>query len=183
MRKMTTHLRAVEPEDADFMYEVENDMESWIYGDTVAPLSHEQLTAYAMTYTADPHTDGQLRLILEGVSPTPSESDANTAVSEKERLGIVDLYGISERHGHGFIGIYIKPSARGKGFGREGVEQMARLARKFMNLDILCAKVAAINERSLNFFRNCGFMECGVMPGWLRISGARHDMHILRREL
>lgn len=177
MKGSTTHLRAVEPEDADFMYEVENDMESWIYGETVAPLSHEQLMSYAMTYTADPHTDGQLRLILEKVA------SSDDAVVGNERLGIVDLYGINERHGHGFIGIYIKPSSRGKGFGSDGVFQMARLARQFLNLDKICAKVADINTRSLNFFQNCGFKECGILPGWLKIAGVRHDLHLLEFDL
>lgn len=169
-------LRAVEPEDADFMFEVENDMESWIYGDTVAPLSHEQLSAYALTYTADPATDGQLRLILE-------KSVERDGVRDCEPVGIIDLYGISQRHGHGFIGAYIKPTSRGMGYGRQGVLQMAALARKYLNLDRICAKVADINSRSRLFFNACGFKECGVISGWLKIDGERRDMYILEYDL
>ena len=183
-------LRAVEPEDAQFMYEVENDVDSWIYGDTVAPLSYEQLSTYAMTYTADPSTDGQLRLILEMRSEDGRkncEEDVDTGIMENihhgEAIGIVDLYGINQRHGHCFIGIYIKPTLRQMGHGREGVAQMAALARRFLNLDRICAKVVDINRRSLQFFRGCGFKECGVLSGWLKIDGERRDLHLLELDL
>ncbi|MDE7497166.1 MAG: GNAT family N-acetyltransferase [Muribaculaceae bacterium] len=166
-------LRAVEPEDADFMMEVENDMDAWIYADTVAPFSHEQLLSYAMTYTADPKTDGQLRLILE----KRDEADEGKAV------GIVDLYDINERHAHAFIGIYIIPSARHLGYGRRGVEMMAGIARKFLNLNELCAKIADINGASMCFFSSCGFLQSGTLPGWIKISGKRHDLHLLTLNL
>ena len=58
------HLRALEPSDADFMYEVENDAQAWRYSDTIAPLSRKILRDYALTYDADPFTAGQLRLII-----------------------------------------------------------------------------------------------------------------------
>ena len=44
-------LRAVEPIDADFMFEVENDPLAWRYSDTVAPLSRRQLRDYALAMT------------------------------------------------------------------------------------------------------------------------------------
>lgn len=181
-------LRAVEPEDVDFMHEVENDVDAWIYSDNVAPLSREQLTAYAMTYTADPSIDGQLRLILE--KRTHQITDSTSEIFEKhqgtapcEPVGIVDLYDINPRHGHGFIGIYIKSSARGIGAGKEGVRQIARMAHRFLNLDVICAKVVDINEASLRFFNSCGFTLCGVVPAWLKIDGKRHDLHLFELDL
>lgn len=35
--KQRLNIRALEPGDADFMYEVENDSSAWRYSDTVAP--------------------------------------------------------------------------------------------------------------------------------------------------
>ena len=77
--KQRLNIRALEPGDADFMYEVENDSSAWRYSDTVAPLSRRILRDYALNYDADPFSAGQIRLIV-------TEEGNNTPV------GIVDLY-------------------------------------------------------------------------------------------
>ncbi|MDE5849776.1 MAG: GNAT family N-acetyltransferase, partial [Muribaculaceae bacterium] len=55
-------LRALEPEDADMMYDAESDEAAWRYSDYLAPMSLELLREYALTYDADPFRSGQLRL-------------------------------------------------------------------------------------------------------------------------
>lgn len=76
-------LRALEPEDADMMYEAENDEAAWKYSDYLAPLSRELLHHYALTYDAEPFRSGQLRLIIE---------------KDETPIGILDLMDISARH-------------------------------------------------------------------------------------
>lgn len=106
-------LRALEPTDADFMYDVENDSESWRYSDTVAPLSRKMLRDYALDYDADPFRAGQLRLII---------TDRQNGVP----VGIADLYDISQRHRRAFAGIYIRPDFRGNGYAEEAVDALCR---------------------------------------------------------
>lgn len=165
-----TRLRAVEPYDVDFMLAVENDDDAWIYSDTVAPLSKEILTQYALSYQADPERERQLRLILETIrNPHP--------------VGIVDLYDIDLRHRRAFVGIYILSGSRKKGYGTEGLEIISRLAHISLNLEILGAKIADYNYGSIRFFEKCGYQTQGFVPQWMLIGNERHSLHIYTRSL
>ena len=148
------HLRALEPSDADFMYEVENDAQAWRYSDTVAPLSRRILRDYALTYDADPFTAGQLRLII-------TEEDTKTPV------GIVDLYEVSQRHQRAFIGIYICKDYRGKGYGDETLELIEDYAHNTLHLHQLGAKVEDSLKRTEQLFLNRGYALKGNLEDWL----------------
>ena len=148
------HLRALEPSDADFMYEVENDAQAWRYSDTIAPLSRRILRDYALTYDADPFTAGQLRLII-------TEKDNNTPV------GIIDLYEVSQRHRRAFIGIYICKDYRGKGYADETLELIEDYAHNNLHLYQLGAKVEDSHTKTENLFKNRGYELKGNLENWL----------------
>lgn len=162
-------LRAVEPDDVDFMLEVENDSDAWIYGETVAPVSRQMLTDYALSYTANPYPNGQLRLIME-------------CVADSRPVGIVDLYDVSMRHSNACIGIYVLPSCRGKGYGERGIRLMCGLTAETLNIRHILAKIAEDNRQSLALFRTCGFREAGRLPGWLKTDRKRQDLLLFIRE-
>ena len=148
------HLRALEPSDADFMYEVENDAQAWRYSDTIAPLSRKILREYALTYDADPFTAGQLRLII-------TEKDNNTPV------GIVDLYEVSQRHQRAFIGIYICKDFRGNKYADETLELIEDYAHNTLHLHQLGAKVEEGYEQGEKLFRDRGYEVKGNFEDWL----------------
>lgn len=148
------HLRALEPSDADFMYEVENDAQAWRYSDTIAPLSRRILRDYALTYDADPFSAGQLRLII-------TEKENNTPV------GIVDLYDISQRHLHAFIGIYICKDYRKKGYAAETLELIEEYAHNSLHLHQLGAKVEDGHKTAENLFSSKNYGLRGTLPEWL----------------
>ncbi|MCD7714519.1 MAG: GNAT family N-acetyltransferase, partial [Prevotella sp.] len=58
-------LRAIEPDDLDLLYNVENDRTLWQLGNTNEPYSKELLRNYILTTTGDIYADKQLRLIIE----------------------------------------------------------------------------------------------------------------------
>ena len=62
-------LRAMEPEDLDFLYNIENDRELWNVGNTNVPYSRYVLHDYIANSTNDIYSDGQVRLwrMLTGV--------------------------------------------------------------------------------------------------------------------
>lgn len=166
-------LRAVEPSDADFMYEVENDSSSWKYGDTVAPLSRNILRDYALKYDADPFSARQLRLIIAEKSP----------VAGRE-LGIVDLYEINPVHRRAFIGIYVLPSFRNEGIASQALIMMENYARKILNLRLLAAKVESVNSISLALFKHCGYKVTAVIPEWFSYADSPlSDLSILTKKL
>ena len=148
------HLRALEPSDADFMYEVENDAQAWRYSDTIAPLSRKILRDYALTYDADPFTAGQLRLIIT------EEGNSNP-------VGIIDLYDVSQRHQRAFIGIYICKEYRGKRYADETIQLIEDYAHNTLHLHQLGAKVEESHLAAENLFKNRGFELQGNLQDWL----------------
>ncbi len=58
-------LRALEPEDLDFLYEMENDESLWEVGSTNVPYSRQMLLDYIATACADIYADRQVRFIIE----------------------------------------------------------------------------------------------------------------------
>ena len=148
------HLRALEPSDADFMYEVENDADAWRYSDTIAPLSRKILRDYALMYDADPFTAGQLRLII-------TEEESKTPV------GIVDLYEVSQRHLRAFIGIYICKDYRGKGYADETIQLIEDYAHNSLHLHQLGAKVEENHKTAEKLFRGRGYELKGNLDDWL----------------
>ena len=57
-------LRAVEPEDLDMMYDIENDPDVWNVSNTNMPYSRFALHEYIANATGDIYTDKQVRLII-----------------------------------------------------------------------------------------------------------------------
>lgn len=156
------HLRALEPSDADFMYEVENDAHAWRYSDTIAPLSRKILREYALTYDADPFTAGQLRLII-------TEEKSNTPV------GIVDLYEVSQRHQRAFIGIYICKDYRNMGYADEALELIEDYALKSLHLHQLGAKVETSHSKAEKLFRSRGYELKGILEDWLSTPDGKYS--------
>lgn len=146
-------IRAIEPEDADMMFEAESDESAWKYSDYLAPLSREMLRHYALTYDADPFRCGQLRLIID--------CDGMPA-------GIVDLFDISPRHLRADTGIYIFPSFRNKGVATEALLQLKDFSLKRLGLHQLTATVAEGNDEAIRTYQKAGFTLTGTRRDWLR---------------
>ncbi len=169
----TIRLRAVEPSDADFMYEIENDEAAWRYSDTVAPISRRILRDYALDYNADPFAARQLRLIIS-VFKAESWYPAGT----------IDLYEIDPVNRNAFIGIYILPGFRHAGFAKEALHLIDQYARKVINLRFLAAKIESSNIVSLSLFKKCGFEEAAVIPEWFTcLDGTYRDLVITIKRL
>ncbi len=146
-------LRALEPEDAEFMFEAENDEAAWIYSDYLAPLSMEMLRQYALTYDADPLRSGQLRLVVE---------------FDGRPVGMADIFDISARHLHAMTGIYILPDMRSEGIGSEALRLLCEYCRSRLGLHLLCAIIAEKNHTARKCYRKAGFIASGILPEWLR---------------
>lgn len=177
LRNGNLHLRAVEPEDALTMWEVESDSSQWIANSMAAPLSFRNLQEYAMNYDADPFRAGQLRLIL---CRTADESDSLLPKSATT-IGIVDLYEISPLHRHAFIGIYIIPEFRQKGYAGKAIALIIDYARNLLGLNVLGAKTAESNHASQRLFTKYGFTPCGEFPQWLQAGQKRESMKLFAK--
>ena len=166
--KFNIILRAIEPEDADFMYAVEKDPAAWRYSDYVAPLSRELLRQYALTYDADPLHSRQLRMIAE---------------IENIPVGIADLFDISPRHLRADTGIYILPEFRGKGVGVSALKALGDFCAQRLGLHQITASVSKLNAEALRCYHKAGFIETGIRPQWWRTSDGFEDVALLSKRL
>ena len=61
----TLRLRALEPEDLELVYRIENDPTFWRHGSTTVPYSRYALRQFIADSTGDIFRDGQVRLVIE----------------------------------------------------------------------------------------------------------------------
>ena len=77
MNNEKIRLRAMEPEDLDVLYQIENNQKLWDVGTTNVPYSRFALQNYIVSQTNDIFADRQLRLMIEN--------------EEGQTIGIIDI--------------------------------------------------------------------------------------------
>lgn len=162
-------LRPVEPEDADFMWEVESDSTQWIQNSIVAPLSRESLLQYAISYDADPYRCGQLRLIL--------------TLADGTRVGVMDLYELSAKNHTAKVGIYVIPAYRNSNFGKRALYLLHNYAYQILNLRLLCAEILKDNVPSIRLFQSVGYEVAGSLTDWIQCGQKFYTLDLLLKTL
>ena len=147
-------LRAMEPEDLDVLYSIENDIELWSAGYTTVPYSRYILHDCIANATCDIYADRQVRLMAV-------TRDTNDVV------GIVDITGYEPRHNRAELGLVIRKKYRNKGYGRVIVEEILRYTHSVIHLHQLYVVIDERNERALELFKNFGFEASHVLKEWL----------------
>lgn len=160
--------RALEPEDARAVWEIESDTAQWRQNGMMAPFSLRNLKEYALNYEPDPFRAGQIRFVAERLD---GAEDWNADV-----VGLVDLYDISAQNRTAWVGIYVRPCFRGAGYGPEMLQILQEYAVKILNLRQMGAKIVADNESSLAIFRKAGYTFAGSLPGWMLCEGIPVDL-------
>ena len=149
------HLRALEPDDLEFLYALENDSDIWGVSDTLAPVSRHALREYLAHASADFYVVRQLRLVITTEIGSPA-------------VGVVDLFDYDPLHQRAGVGITILAAARRYGYARQALELLKNYALDVLRLHQIYATVGADNAASLRLFRGAGFRRVGVRHGWLR---------------
>ena len=144
-------LRKIEPTDLPFLYQWENDADSWADGANHNPLSQQDLREYIASTTGDIYKDGQLRLIIE---------------SEGLTLGCIDLFDFDPRNRRAAIGMYIAPEYRGKGIGHEALRLLEEYAFVHLNLRVLYAVIATSNTACSALYDHAGYSPSSPLPAW-----------------
>ncbi|WP_243472376.1 GNAT family N-acetyltransferase [Winogradskyella sp. MH6] len=147
------YLRALEPEDLDFVYEIENDTSLWALSDTQTPYSRFLIKQYLENAQQDIFEAKQLRLAictLEGVA-----------------VGLIDVFDFDIKNKRAGIGILIKDEVnRYKGFGKEALDLLVTYCFKTLHLHQVYANISETNSASLNLFENNGFKKIGLKRDW-----------------
>ena len=152
-------LRAIEPEDLDVLYGIENNSETWGIGCTNVPYSRYVLHEYIANASADIYADRQVRLVIE--------------THEHEVAGIVDVVNFDPQNRRAEIGIVIKKAFRRKGYATAALGEVARYAKTTLHIHQLYTYIDMLNEPSLSLFRKQGYTVETVMKDWL-YDGSRY---------
>lgn len=153
-------LRAMEPEDLDALYQIENDMQLWQVGATNVPYSRFALHEYMTSVTNDIYTDKQLRLMVE--------NDGG------ELVGMADLVNFDPRHLRAEVGIVIRKPYRRRGYATATLERLITYAQTVLHLHQLYAVVASDNLPAVGLFRKSGFHQSGELADWLAQGGGNY---------
>ncbi|RKS00483.1 MULTISPECIES: GNAT family N-acetyltransferase [unclassified Flavobacterium] len=159
----TIYLRALEPEDLEFLYVVENDENIWEVSNTQTPYSKFLIRQYLENAHQDIYEAKQLRL----------------AICKKdtfEAIGLIDLFDFDPRNHRAGVGIIVQNEAdRKSGFGKEALGLVIDYAFKQLQLHQLFANIGVENKASLALFTTFGFEKIGIKKDWIRINNVFQD--------
>lgn len=155
-------LRALEPEDLDFLYSVENDISFWEISSTQTPFSKHLLTQYLANAHLDIYEAKQLRLVIV-------EHESN------QQVGLIDLFDFNPQHRRAGIGILIVPKSQLKGYAYEALDLLIDYSFKQLDLHQLYANITPENTSSIKLFKKHNFKEAGVKKEWVYTNGKFKD--------
>ena len=148
------HLRALEPEDLEFVYAIENNENIWEVSNTITPYSKYLIKQYLKNAHQDIYEAKQLRLAV-------CKSDSS------EAIGLIDLFDFDAKNKRACIGIIIQNEVdRNNGFGKEALGLIIEYAFTQLQLHQLYANIGTENKASLSLFTTFGFVNIGVKKDW-----------------
>ena len=152
------YLRAIEPSDLAFLYQIENDERFWTVSNTQKPFSKFLLQQYLDNAQQDIYEAKQLRLVV-------CEKQSGNSV------GMIDLFNFEPKHRRVGTGILIEPNYWHNGFASEAIFLIANFA--FQNLDVhqIYANIGASNKASIKLFEKNGFVKSGTKKDWIFSNG------------
>ncbi len=146
-------LRALEPEDLEILYEIENNVALWNVGITNVPYSKFTLHDYILSVTGDIYTDKQVRLMVEN--------------KDNEIVGIADVINFDPRHLRAEVSIVVIDKYRNQGYAGSILNHLATYSKNILHLHQLYAFVAETNNASIHLFDKMGYSVGGVLHDWL----------------
>ena len=159
-------LRAMEPEDLDLLYQIENDTKLWNIGLTNVPYSRYVLHDYIATSSGDIYTDKQVRLIIEN--------------EEHQTIGLVDIMNFNPQNRRAEMGIVVQEAFRQKGYGKDVIQQVMRYAKEVLHLHQLYVVVNSLQKPTIGLFLRMGFKETCQLIDWLYDGEVYHDATLLQ---
>jgi diamine N-acetyltransferase len=147
------YLRALEPEDLEFIHEIENNEDIWEISNTQTPYSKYLIKQYLENAHKDVFEVKQLRLVISSYT--------------NEAIGMIDLFDFDFKNSRAGIGVLVKDSInRKKGFGKEALQLLINYSFKHLNLHQLYCNISEDNQASIKLFTSQGFNEIGLKKDW-----------------
>lgn len=156
------YLRPLEPEDLDFVHEVENNEDFWEVSATQSPYSKYMIKKYLENAHRDIYEVKQLRLVICNFN--------------HKAVGLIDLFDLDPKNKRAAIGILIAdPADRKKGYGAESISLICDYSFRHLALHQVYASVTTGNEASVKLFESLGFTCAGVKKDWILVENQYKD--------
>ena len=151
-------LRALEPEDLDFLYQLENDPGIWEISGTTAPYSKHVLRLYLENAHKDIYEAKQLRLCICNL--------------EEKAVGLIDLFDFDPKNLRVGMGVLVSDEVnRNRGMGSEAIKLLTDYVFSILGLRQVYVNVLEENKPSIHLFAKLGFKEVGVKKDWIYTAG------------
>ena len=161
-------LRALEPEDLEQLYAIENNLDDWEFSCMNAPFSHYALRDYIANQHCDLTIDQQVRLVVC--------DDEN----EQQVIGLADLFNYDARHRRAEIGLVIGSAFRNKGYATEAAKLLVDYASRTCLLDQIYAFISKDNEQCCRIFDKIGFNIVSILKNLFRNANSISDSIIFQ---
>ena len=162
------YLRALEPEDIEFIHEIENDENIWEISNTRTPYSKFLIKQYLDHAHKDIYEVKQLRLVISSY--------------DNEALGLIDVFDFDFDNRRAGIGILIRDEdQRRKGIGSEALKLLTEYCFTHLHLHQLYCNISEDNKASLKLFSNQGFDIVGLKKDWNLINDSYKNEYLLQR--
>ena len=150
-------LRALESEDINYLFSIENNEKYWSISDSQIPFSRYLLNRYLKNSNMDIYEAKQLRLVITDFQ--------NIAI------GLIDLFDIDFKNNRAGVAIIINEKMRSKGFAKEALELLIQYSKTHLSLHQLYCNILEDNSHSINLFKSVEFKQVGLKKDWIKFDG------------
>jgi diamine N-acetyltransferase len=162
------YIRALEPNDLEFIYAMENEQAIWEVSNTQTPYSRFLVKQYLENAHQDIYEAKQLRLAICQDRDFPA-------------LGLIDLFDFDPKNNRAGVGIVIQgKDNRKQNIGSEALGLLIQYAFYHLNLHQLHANIGTENEASKALFTKFGFQCIGIKKDWNLVNGIYKDEAIFQ---
>lgn len=148
-------LRPAEPEDAEQIYQWENDRDVWRVSGTHAPYSRFQIEQFLLSNN-DLSSEKQLRLMID-------------LTGSGTTIGCIDIYDYDAINSRAGLGILIDKAYRQQGFAKSALSLCINYLFKNLLLHQVHCSIDETNTESQNLFISIGFELCGKRKDWIKV--------------
>ena len=159
-------LRALESEDINYLFSIENNEKYWSISDSQIPFSRYLLNRYLKNSNMDIYEAKQLRLVITDF--------------QNITIGLIDLFDIDFKNNRAGVAIIINEKMRSKGFAKEALELLIQYSKTHLSLHQLYCNILEDNSHSINLFKSVEFKQVGLKKDWIKFDGKYNNELLLQ---
>ena len=171
LKSENIYLRAIEPEDLDFLYRWENCIDILEESNTLAPYSKFAIKEFIeRSLSENVFEMGQIRLMI--------------CLKDNEKvIGTADIFDIDTINSRAAVGLLIDNDYRGKGYAKESLDLLCLYAKSTLLLNQLYVHISTNNSACLNLFEKSDFEKCGTLKSWTKTNSGYKDVIVFQKIL